>query len=255
MADLGLIVYESQQDNRIKILSLNRPKQLNAMNGDMLQELREQLDHLARNSTMGALIITSEMTRAFCSGIDMSFVQELSNTDAAQFFAMLADTLEQLIHFPAPTIAAVNGYTFGAGADLALACDLRVAGASSRFRFPGPQFGVVLGTQRLSHEVGPSRARLLALTGQIVDAREAQQYGLVHQVTEDESCLETALALAATIIRMPSYTLHTIRDICRKDEEFVESRSCANEWARKSVLEGNFHERFSQFINQARDRK
>jgi|GEM_PF-643837 len=252
MKTSNILVHDDGGEKRIITLALNRPNQRNAIDRDLLLELRKQVDILARDNGIGALIISSEITHAFCSGVDVSYVQNLSNQEAGQFFRELADVLEQITTFPCPTFAAVSGYAFGAGADLALACDLRIASSSARFRFPGPQFGLILGTRRLIHEVGPSIARMLALTGRIVDAKSALQYGLVHAVHEGNSCLEAALEWARSISEMPPYTLDTIRELCRNEYNINTDLALSLYLTEQSVLAGDFNDRFSKYASQWR---
>lgn len=237
-------------ENNVAAIYLQRPKQLNALNGELLEELSSTLTLLSENSDVSALIITSELAKSFCSGIDVSFMQALSNDEAARFMGKLALLFEQIMEFPYPTIAAVRGYAFGSGADLALACDIRVAGESVKIRFPGPRFGVVLGTRRLVHEVGPAKARLLALTNKTIQAREALEYGIVQEVTSDEACLEAARSMAQTVTGIPKHALQAIRQLCRVVESPDEERILAASLAETSVGHGNFSERFQQYLEK-----
>jgi enoyl-CoA hydratase/carnithine racemase len=253
--DSNIVLQEYDQDQKIFVLSLNRPKQLNAINKNLLNELRHHLENISIEKNLGALIINSRLMKAFCTGIDVTFVQRLSNEEAADFFSELAMTFEQLSNFPSPTIAVVNGYAFGAGADLALACDLRIAGSSAHFRFPGPQFGVILGTHRLVNEVGHSVARKLALSNQIIVADKALQYGLIHEITEDESAFGTAFTWAKNLTRMPKYTFKSIREICEYHSLPQTKKNTPSDFARQSVEQGDFKERFTQYVERIKESK
>lgn len=253
--EMPIVLQEYDQEKKIYVLSLNRPKQLNAVSIDLLHELRHHLETITNVENVGALIINSKLTKAFCTGIDVTYVQSLSNEEAAAFFADLQATFDQISNFPCPTIAAINGYAFGAGADLALACDIRIAGESSRFRFPGPQFGVVLGTHRLANEAGHSVARKLALTNQLLSADEALGYGIIHEVTDVENVFETALTQARNITNMPEFTFKTIREICTDDSQSENKNITAIEYTRQSIEQGNFQERFSQYVARVKERK
>src|SRR5699024_11296589 len=131
----------------------------NALNETLIHEILYHMEHISKQEDIKALIIDSKLEKSFCTGIDIDFVKNISNEKAEFFFSSLNYLLEKLANFPLPTLAITNGYTFGAGADLVLACDLRLGSSTSQFRFPGPQFGVILGTHRLVNEVGPSVAR------------------------------------------------------------------------------------------------
>lgn len=251
MEESPILVQE--HENNVVVLSLNRPKQLNAISRPLLTELRRQLDHFSKRS-IGALIINSVSEKAFCSGINVSDVQDMSNREAADFFAELAATFEDISTYPCPTLAAVNGYAFGAGADLALACDLRIAGESCRIRFPGPQFGVVLGTHRLVNEAGAAIARNLALTNQLIHAEEARQYGIIHDITTVDNTLSTALDKARNLSKMSNDTIQTIRDICRYDTRSASGKTPID-YARESIEQGDFGSRFSQYVERVKQKK
>lgn len=255
MSESTIILQEIDREKKIVMLSLNRPKQLNALNEMMLYELRDTLEALSKEQ-LGALIINSKIERAFCTGIDVKAVQAMENSDAACFFANIAETLERLSTFSCPTIAVVNGYAFGAGADLALACDIRVGGHSSIFRFPGPQFGVVLGTHRLVNEVGSSLARKIALTNELIHSEKALQYGMIHEMAEGPHALELGISIAKKLFRVPKHTFKSIQDICA--DPILQKASL--EWkpadyAQKSVEEGDFQDRFASYIEEMKEKK
>ncbi|MEH7526590.1 enoyl-CoA hydratase/isomerase family protein, partial [Bacillus sp. JJ1503] len=249
MSNTNIVIHEYTNNNKqIIILSLNRPKHLNAMNKDLLRELREQIEKVQMKNHIDTLIITSEITKSFCSGIDVGYVRELSNEQAADFFYDLADTLEMIINLPCLTIAVVNGYAFGAGADLALACDLRIGSTDASFRFPGPQFGVILGTKRLMNEVGPSIARRLVLLGETFDAEKAYQYGIIHGIIENSNCFKTALEWADKVSHIPKHAQEVIKDICAFQLENVNSALLA----KNSILEGHFRNRFREYVGRVK---
>src|SRR5690606_27107239 len=133
-----------------------------------------------------------------------------------------ATLLELIINFPVPTVAAVRGYAFGAGADLALACDLRLGGKSATFRFPGPQFGLVLGTKRLIHEVGPSKARAITLMNKTVGADQSHSAGLHPLSCADAQCLELAYPESVMLLNIPNSSFVPIRTLCRV-AKYIES--------------------------------
>lgn len=255
MSESTIVLQEMDTEKKIVVLSLNRPKQLNALNDMMLYELHDKLDALSKEQ-LDALVMNSQIDRAFCTGIDVHAVQSMTNHEAARFFANIAGVLEKLSTFSCPTVAVVNGYAFGAGADLALACDIRLGGHSSTFRFPGPQFGVVLGTHRLVNEVGASLARKIALTNELIHSDKALQYGMIHKAVDEHEALDEGILLAKKLSRVPVHTFKSIQDICA--EPIIQNDNLELtpvDFAHQSVQEGDFGERFSRYLMEMKEKK
>ncbi|MEH7126372.1 enoyl-CoA hydratase/isomerase family protein [Bacillus sp. JJ1773] len=250
-----IVKQEYFKERNILVLSLNRSKQLNAINRDLLMELRSHLEDIQEHRQLDVLIISSELSKSFSTGIDVGYVRGLSNEEAADFFSDLADTFEMVMKLPCITIAAVSGYAYGAGADLALSCDLRIGSASSRFSFPGPQFGLILGTQRLMKETGSAITRHLVLSGQVIDSNQALQYGLIHEICENTTCFETAIIRANHISLIPNHAQKLVKAICSNDQNSHNKIASPVSLARNSVLEGDFQERFSHYIERVKIRK
>ncbi len=175
----------------VALLRLSRPDRHNAMDSLMAQELASALGHLAQDPVVRALVITGQGDRAFCAGADMT--QAVADP---QVGALVAQALAQALRFPKPTVAAVNGYAYGAGALLAIYCDLRLASPHARFRFPGAEYGLVTGAAQLPRLVGLGRAKELIFTARVVEAQEALAMGLVNRLVPKEALLPQALALA-----------------------------------------------------------
>lgn len=242
MKYVNITVNRQLSSKKIVTLSLHAPHNLNAINQELYEELKQSLEEISQDKAISALILNSDVSNAFSAGVDLQFIQNLSNEEASDFFTNLSKLLDTLIHFPVPTISFVNRYAFGAGADLAISCDVRIASESAYFRFPGPQFGLVLGTQRLVNEIGSSKARFLALSGKKINGQTALEYGLVHELSANEEAgQKTALKWASTLANVPSYTTQTIKEVCHSGESF-------HELTRASVLEGDFMKRFSQYV-------
>ncbi|MCA9728812.1 MAG: enoyl-CoA hydratase/isomerase family protein [Candidatus Eisenbacteria bacterium] len=182
-------------------ITLNRPEVRNALNLEMVRELGAALGQLEPDDSIGAVILTGAGEKAFVAGADIA---ELEARDAVGSLAAInARLFRQIESFPAPVIAAIRGFALGGGCEMTLACDLRVAGASSRFGQPEVGLGIIPaagGTQRLPRLIGLSRAKELVLTGRIIDAEEALRIGLVHRVVPDEQVLDEAQSLANTIL-------------------------------------------------------
>jgi enoyl-CoA hydratase len=196
----------------VGVLTLHRPLVRNAIDGRMIEALHAALDRLAADRTLRALILTGAGGRAFASGAD---IRELRRRRAADALRGINSALFQKVEeFPVPTIAAVRGYALGGGCELALACDLRVAGVSARFGQPEVGLGIIPAagaTQRLPRLIGLGRARDLILTGRIIDAREALAIGLVNRVVPDDRVLQEARALALMLASKSPIALRVAR--------------------------------------------
>jgi enoyl-CoA hydratase len=185
----------------IAVVTLDRPEVRNAIDLGMIGDLHRALDALAADPATRVLILTGSGRAAFASGAD---IRQLRSRRAADALRGINSTLFlKLEQFPAPTIAAVNGYALGGGCELALACDLRIAGESARFGQPEVGLGIIPAagaTLRLPRLIGLGRARELILTGRIIDAGEALEIGLVNRVVPDDRLLDEARALAAVML-------------------------------------------------------
>jgi enoyl-CoA hydratase len=190
----------SVEDGQIGLITLFRPKALNALNSALLAEL-EQVLRSQQQAGLRALILTGEGPRAFAAGADIA---EMSGYSAvqAEFFARQGQRILAMIEaFPAPTIAAVNGFALGGGCELAMCCDIILAGANAVFGQPEVKLGVIPGfggTQRLVRRVGRQRALELMMTGRNVKADEAVAIGIALELVS-EDVLARARALAAEI--------------------------------------------------------
>lgn len=187
-----LIVSRQQQ---VLLLTLNRPAARNALNNALLTQLVNELEAAATDSSISVCVITGN-ARFFAAGADLN---EMAEKDLA---ATLNDTRPQLWArlqaFNKPLIAAVNGYALGAGCELALLCDVVVAGENARFGLPEITLGIMPGaggTQRLIRSVGKSLASKMVLSGESITAQQAQQAGLVSDVFPSDLTLEYALQL------------------------------------------------------------
>jgi len=202
LAELEFEHLEFTQEDGVGIITFNRPDALNALNSELMLEFSLALDLAAASDEVGALILTGA-GRAFVAGADINEFRGLGSDPFAGRDAALAgqDVLAGLAAMPVPTIAAINGFAFGGGLEVALACDLRVAAEGARMGLPEVGLGLIPGyggTQRLPRLIGPSRAMDLIFTGRHVEASEALQLGLVNRVAED--ALAGARELAAQML-------------------------------------------------------
>lgn len=192
-------------ENRVGVVTVNRPDKLNALNAVAKDELRMLFEALKTDPLVDAVVITGAGEKAFVAGTD---IRELMALDAASGVAFasrgqaLFDLVEQM---DKPVIAAVNGYALGGGCELALACHLRLASEKARFGQPEVSLGIIPGyggTQRLTRLIGKGRALEMILTGVQVDAAEALRIGLVNKVFPPPELMARALAMAQLIVSM-----------------------------------------------------
>lgn len=201
----------------VAILSLNRPAQLNSFNTRMHEEVREALKQVRRSPDVRALLLTAE-GRGFCAGQDLSdrsVAPDAQMPDLGEsiekFYNPLIRTLRDL---PLPVICAVNGVAAGAGANIPLACDLVLAGRSASFIQVFCKIGLIPdsgGTWMLPRLVGTARAKALMLLGDRLSAEQAQEWGLIYQVVDDEVLREEALKLARHLASQPTHGLALIK--------------------------------------------
>jgi enoyl-CoA hydratase len=189
-------------DDGITVLTINRPERRNALDLVTVQAFHHTLDELDGDSALRVLIVTGAGDKAFVAGADIAELKERTHLEALQ--GINSSLFRRLEEFPAPTIAAVRGYALGGGCELALCCDLRVAGTSAVFGQPEVALGIIPaagGLYRLPRVVGMGRAKELVFTGRRVDASEAERIGLVNRVVPDAEVLAAAKALAREIAK------------------------------------------------------
>lgn len=187
------------REARVGIVTLNRPKALNALSPDLLAELVEALDAFDRDETIGAMVIAGS-ERAFAAGADIKAMAEASMVDMTQSaFLPVWDRVAQMTK---PVIAAVSGFALGGGAELMMMCDMVVASETTKIGLPEVSLGVIPGaggTQRLTRTLGKVLTMEMILTGRQLDAQEALSRGLVNRVVPVELFLEEALKLASDV--------------------------------------------------------
>jgi enoyl-CoA hydratase len=184
---------------KVGLITLNRPKALNALNSQVLSEIVEALGAFDADSNVGAIVVTGS-EKAFAAGADIKEMQDKSFVEAflGDFFA----GWDHVGRIRKPVVAAVAGYALGGGCELAMMCDFIIAAENAKFGQPEITLGVMPGmggSQRLARAVGKAKAMDMCLTGRMLDAAEAERAGLVSRVVPTEKLLEEALAAAARI--------------------------------------------------------
>ncbi|WP_140848361.1 enoyl-CoA hydratase-related protein [Paracoccus sp. FO-3] len=210
---------EVSRDGNVALIRLNRPKQLNALNGALAQELIAAAEALDRDRDIGCLVVTGS-ERAFAAGADIAEMvgksaAEMSELDYFGEWARFAD-------LRLPKIAAVNGYALGGGCELMMMCDFAIAGEGAKFGQPEIKLGVIAGiggTQRMTRLIGRARAMDMHLTGRNMDAAEALAAGLVARVVPDGQVLPTAMEAARQIASYSRPAVRLAREAVRRAEE------------------------------------
>ncbi len=183
------------------ILTIDRPKALNALNSEVLDDLGAALDGVDLE-TIRALILTGSGDKSFVAGADIGEMSTLSKEEGTAFGKKGNDLFRRIETFPIPVIAAINGFALGGGNEIAMSCDFRICSDNAVFGQPEVGLGITPGfggTQRLARLVGPGMAKQLVYTARNIKADEALRIGLVNQVTTHEDLLPTAKKLAAVI--------------------------------------------------------
>ncbi len=185
---------------RVGLITLNRPKQMNALNAQLMQELAEAMYGFDADEKVGAIVITGS-EKAFAAGADIVAMKDWDFIDVYRDDYITRDW-EHIRKIRKPVIAAVAGYALGGGNELAMACDIVIAAENARFGQPEINLGIVPGaggTQRLPRAVGKAKAMDLCLTARMMDAAEAERSGLVSRVVPLEKLMEEAMGVADKI--------------------------------------------------------
>jgi len=203
---------QTEIDGTVGIITLSRPKALNAINTQMVDELGQALDAWT-DAGLTAVLLTGE-GKAFAAGADISQMSGFTATQAQQFALSGQRTLRKLEHFPAPTIAAVNGFALGGGCELAMCCDIILSAPKAKFGQPEVNLGVIPGfggTQRLVRRVGRQAALELMMTGRVIRAEEAVSLGIALRIEED--VVAGAKALAGEIAKKGPVAVRLVKEV------------------------------------------
>jgi enoyl-CoA hydratase len=200
-----VMTYENiifEKDGNIAIIKFNRPKALNAINPDVLQELNDALDKIESDGDTKVLILTGEGEKAFVAGADIAHMVKLSPLEGRTFSREGQNILFRLEQLPIPVIACVNGFALGGGTEISMACDFIYAAETAKFGQPEINLGIIPGfggTQRLSRLVGKAMAKELCMSGVMISANEAREMGLVNKVFPAEKLWEETMKTARVL--------------------------------------------------------
>ena len=193
----------------VALLRLEREKARNAINTSMLDEMLAHLAAAREDDAVRVLVVSSNDHLSLSAGADVR--EQLDDEGKVRRMQLFADVYDQLTAFPKPTVAACHGSVVGGGAEIAVACDLRVAGGNLRLKFPGAELGVPVGPARLVTLCGLSTAKYLLLTSRNVSAEEALRLGLVHRVAPAARTEDAALGLATEVAALPPESVSRVK--------------------------------------------
>ena len=205
------------------IITINRPKALNAFNNDVLREFNNLLDEIENDISVKVIIITGEGERAFCAGADLAGIKNSTKEEFKQFIENGQMLMRRIETMKKPILAAINGFALGGGLELALACDIRIASEKAKLGTPEVGVGLIPGwgaTQRLPKVIGLGKAKELILTGVHITAKDAEKFGLVNKVVMPEELINAAKEMAKKIagnapiaVKLAKETLNVAFDV------------------------------------------
>lgn len=216
---MEFILVTEQVHPGVALIQLNRPKELNALNLQLMQELRDSLQQLDQHKEVRAIIITGN-EQAFAAGAD---IKQMANKNAIDM--LMADqfaTWDQIRKTRKPIIAAVSGFALGGGCELAMTCDMIIASETAKFGQPEIKIGVMPGaggTQRLTRAIGKVKAMELVLTGRFISAQEALEYKLINKIVPVEFYLKEAIQLASEIAQQSPIAVQLAKEAVNRSFE------------------------------------
>lgn len=201
---LTTLVQFNEIEKGIGLITLNRPEAANAMSIQLLTDLNECLDEVAKNREIRVVLITGSGDKAFCAGADLKERKNMNEQQVRETVRLIGSTVNRVEALPQPVIAVLNGVAFGGGLELALACDLRIASSEAKMGLTEVSLGIIPGaggTQRLPRLIGLGKAKELIYTARRIIASEALEINLINEVVEKEDLLKRATELAREIAK------------------------------------------------------
>ncbi len=219
-------------DNNIGLVTVNRPKSLNALNPETLIELEALFRELAQKDELTGVILTGAGDKAFVAGADISAMQDYDVLAGRKFGRLGHRALNAVAALPQPVIGAINGFALGGGCELALACDIRICSENAKFGQPEVNLGVIPGfggTQRLPRLVGTGQALELMLTGDMIDAQEACRIGLVNRVVAQDELIDHCVGMMEKIGQKGPLAIKLCKEAVQSGMEMDLARACRYE--------------------------
>ena len=216
----------------VGLLTFNRPKALNALNPATIEEVNDVIERVRKDDTVRVLVLTGAGEKAFVAGADITQFPKMNPLEARAFAERGQEVFAKLEELPKPVIACANGFALGGGCELAMSCDFIYASDKAKFGQPEINLGIIPGfggTQRLSRLVGRARAKELCMTGEMIDARQALELGLVAKVFPAEQLLEETLKVASQLAAKSQAALRTIKFVVDRGVDVDLRSGCALE--------------------------
>lgn len=221
-----------KKEGNIAIITINRPKVLNALNKKTLLELTDLVSALEKDKNINVVILTGAGEKSFVAGADIKEMSDMTVLEAKDFSEIGHNLLEQIRKSRLPYIAMINGYALGGGCEIMTACDITVACKSAKLGQPEINLGITpgfCGTQCLPRLVGRAKAKKLMLTGDNISADEAYRIGLITEVTEDNDLYDKTMEIAKKIASKSSVTSSFIKSLVNKGSDIDMHSACALE--------------------------
>jgi enoyl-CoA hydratase len=235
-------------DNGIATITFNRPKAMNAMNPETMTELLDAATACKNDDAVKVLILTGAGEKAFVAGADISQMQNMKPAEALGFMELGNETLRLIETMSKPSIAAVNGYALGGGAEISMACDVRFASENALFGQPEITIGMMPGwggTQRLPRLIGMGRAKELIMGGAAIDAKRAYEIGLVNRLYPADQLMAEAKKFATKLMNLPGFALKMVKhsmnfgyDLSLDNATRLEMECCAQCFSTDDQKEG-----------------
>ena len=197
-------------ENEVAVVTINRPKSLNALNSETLAEINELFTEIEKRKDIRVVILTGSGEKSFVAGADISEMVNASSQEGRTMGMLAYEAFSKIENIPQVVIAAVNGFALGGGCELAMSCDIRVAAENAKFGQPEVGLGILPGfggTQRLPRLVGKGRAKELIFTTDMIDANEAYRIGLANKVVKQEELINTCKEMAAKMLSKGSFAI------------------------------------------------
>lgn len=209
-------------EDNVALLQLDRPNQMNAISTEMLGEILMHVAVARDDENVHAVVFSSTDYSCFSAGADIK--EELDEEGRVMRMQQFADLYDAVVQFPKPTIAACHGYTVGGGAEIAVACDIRIGGSNLQMRFPGAELGVPVGPARLVTLCGLSAAKYMLLTSSVIKADEAFRLNLVNRLAPGAATENTAMEMAGRIAAFDPEAVGNLKRMLHKWDD-IEGRS------------------------------
>jgi enoyl-CoA hydratase len=216
---MDFIKVDPHYSPNVALVQINRPKELNALNLQLMRQLKESLSALDQDNEVRAIVIAGN-EKAFAAGADIKQMSDQGAIDMLKIDQF--STWDQIRKTQKPMIAAVSGFALGGGCELAMTCDMIVASETAQFGQPEIKIGVMPGaggTQRLTRAIGKARAMEMVLTGKFIDAEEALKFGLINKVVPVQSYLDEALKLAGLVASMSPVAVRLAKESVNRSFE------------------------------------